>query len=232
VPPVNVREVDDAHAVVRRAGQGVKPFDIELGPAATFLPHNPVAYLAIQGDLDSLHALRNNVFRPPLERELTWPFVPHVTIADGIEPERISAAVPALASFTKTIAVRSVSLLEEEGKRWLPIGTYPLGPPAVIGRGGQPLEIDVVEGNDDVVLTAYRDGISVGTARGWRRGSHAWLSYIEVGEPARRDGVGSHLLAAFESWAASRDAASGLLDPSAEFPDEGRAFLRARGWRV
>jgi GNAT superfamily N-acetyltransferase len=51
-----------------------------------------------------------------------------------------------------------------------------------------------------------------------------------VDEESRRDGIGSHLLAAFESWAASRDAASGLLDPDVEFPDDLRAFLRSRGW--
>jgi len=230
VPPINVREVDDAHAVVRRAGQAVKPFMIELGPVATFLPDNPVAYLAVGGDTDALHALRDAVFQPPLERDLTWPFVPHVTVADGIEPDVIAAAPTVLADFRKQLTVTSLSLLEEREHRWAPIGTYPVGKPAVVGRGGQPLEIDVVAVDGNVVITGYRDGLAAGSLRGWCHDGHAWLSYIEVGESSRRDGVGTHLLAAFESWAASRDMATGVVDPDVALPDDVRAFLMARGW--
>ena len=43
--------------------------------------------------LESLQALRDRVFREPLARSLTWPFVPHVTVADEMAPDRIEAAV-------------------------------------------------------------------------------------------------------------------------------------------
>ena len=92
VPPVNVR-VDDVAAalqVLRDAAGGTRPFTLRLGPPSTFLPDTPTLHLAVGGSGDAtavLRRLRDGVFRPPLERPLTFPFVPHVTLADEMEPE-------------------------------------------------------------------------------------------------------------------------------------------------
>jgi 2'-5' RNA ligase len=44
VPPVNVREseLETALAVLRAAAAQARPFTLELGPTATFLPASPV----------------------------------------------------------------------------------------------------------------------------------------------------------------------------------------------
>ena len=49
IPPVNVREDDlsAALAVVRGAAASTGPLTLELGPVETFLPVNPVVYLAV-----------------------------------------------------------------------------------------------------------------------------------------------------------------------------------------
>ncbi|MDP1806482.1 MAG: 2'-5' RNA ligase family protein, partial [Acidimicrobiales bacterium] len=98
VPPVNVREdrLGEALAVLRRAAAATRRFTLRLGPPATFLPDNPTLFLAVAGDVE---ALRNRVFVDPLARSLTWPFVPHVTLADEADPDRIAAALPALADY-------------------------------------------------------------------------------------------------------------------------------------
>jgi 2'-5' RNA ligase len=152
VPPVNVREerLDEALGVLRSAGAATRPLRLELGPPATFLPHNPVLYLGVGGDLDGLHALRERVFVDPLSRELTWPFVPHVTLVDGGEPARLEAAVDALAGARYEVAVERVTLLREQrdddGVRvWRPIAEVPLAAPAVVGRGG--LELVLTAGS-------------------------------------------------------------------------------------
>ncbi|MCU1449982.1 MAG: hypothetical protein JWP02_2152, partial [Acidimicrobiales bacterium] len=51
VPPVNVREdaMADALRVLRKAAAPIRPFTVELGPPATFLPDNPTLYLAVSG---------------------------------------------------------------------------------------------------------------------------------------------------------------------------------------
>jgi GNAT superfamily N-acetyltransferase len=227
---VNVRDVEEAIVVLRRAAHQTPPFSIELGPMATFLPHNPVAYLAVGAGAEAVHALRDRVFHPPLERDLSWPFVPHVTVADGIDPERIAAAPAVLGEFRRPVALRSVTLLTEEGHRWRPVTTVPLGSPAVIGRGGLPLEIEVLDDPPTVVVSARRDGEVVAGASGWRHGDRAWLATLDVREHRRRDGIGSHVLAAFESWAAQHDAVALEVDPALALDDTAVAFLTARGW--
>ena len=100
VPPVNVREdrLAEALAVLRAAGAATRPFTVTLGPPASFLPDSPTLYLAV-GDGAHVRALRDRVFVDPLARPLTWPFVPHVTLADEAGPARIDAALAALSDY-------------------------------------------------------------------------------------------------------------------------------------
>jgi 2'-5' RNA ligase len=124
VPPVNVREDAMAAAldVLSAAAKQTRPLQLSLGPAATFHPATPVVYLDVAGDIDGLRALHDRVFREPLERSLTHEFVPHVTLADDLDPARIPAAVAALADFRVDVTVDRVHLLEEgRGRMWRPI---------------------------------------------------------------------------------------------------------------
>ena len=175
VPPVNVREdrLDDAFGVLRAAAaDAVGPLTLTLGPVATFLPANPVAYLAVGGDLEGLHALRDRVFREPLDRPLTWPFVPHVTVADDAPVDRIEAAVVALAPYRAEVVLDHVHVLEEgPGRVWTPIADARLGPPPRPGQGGLPVDIEVSAApppdaaallGPTVTVTARRDGQVVG----------------------------------------------------------------------
>ncbi len=148
VPPVNVRTeaVGTALSTLRRAAAATpRRFDLTLGPVATFSPASPVIYLAVGGDTEALHRLRDRVFTAPLERPLTWPFVPHVTLADQAEQDRIGAALLALGGFQGAFSAEAVHLLQEQGhgseRRWVPIAGADFGPPAVIGRGGLALEV-------------------------------------------------------------------------------------------
>ena len=145
VPPVNVRaaELPAALGVLRAAAASVPgPLTLTLGSVTTFLPVNPVLYLEVGGDLDGLRRLRDTVFRPPLERALSWPWVPHVTLADGADPERIDAARAAMASYAAVATVDRVVLLEEgRGRVWAPLADARLGPPVRIGTGGLTLHL-------------------------------------------------------------------------------------------
>ena len=66
----------------RAASSAPRRLTLTLGPVTRFLPDSPVIYLSVGGDLGALHGLRDRVLSGPLERPLSWPFVPHVTLAD------------------------------------------------------------------------------------------------------------------------------------------------------
>src|SRR3954447_2289385 len=235
VPPVNVRDeaLGAALAIVRGAAAATRPLELSIGPTATFLPANPVLYLDVAGDVDGLLALRDRVFTGPLERALTWAFVPHVTVVEGIEPDRIAAARDALASYRAGVVIERVHVLEEQpGRSWVPLADYPLAPPAVVGRGGLPLELTTTDrpdpeaippGHVEFTVTARRDGAVVGAATVAISDSVATLVAIEVDHSCRGEGIGSHLLAA----ACSEGAARGATEIVAPLVS---GFLTDHGW--
>src|SRR5690606_23957673 len=78
---------------------------------------------------------------------LTHPFVPHVTLADELAPERIPAALAALADARLDVTVDRLHLLREEreetGRVRRPLADAPLRPAPGEGRGGPPPELTV-----------------------------------------------------------------------------------------
>jgi GNAT superfamily N-acetyltransferase len=262
VPPVNVREEDvpAALAVLRAAASAVGgPVRARLGPAATFAPQNPVVFLSVGADGGAVQRVRDLVFRPPLERPLTWPFHPHVTLADEVtSPERIEAALVALADYAVDVEFEGLALLEEgEGRVWRPLGLVPFERPSVVGRGGG-LEVTLARSpaldaeaaawtarewsaysladygvaDEDVpfAITARRSGEIVGTATGASRSAELHLARLIVAPSERRTGVGGHLLAAVESLAAERGCTRLTLRTQAA--GAARRLYESRGWTV
>ena len=182
VPPVNVRVEDQpsALALVRAAAASLGPITVTLGPATTFHPVNPVVYLEVGGDIESVRHLRDAVFAPPLARSLTHDFVPHVTLVESTTAERIEAALVALADFHIEVTFDAVHVLRESGRRWRPIADARFEEPLVVGRGGietaittssiaDPLVIEFAGAPDDTtetVIVARRHGEIVAVAYG------------------------------------------------------------------
>jgi 2'-5' RNA ligase len=117
VPPVNVR-VEDLGAVFAllrsSSAAATESFTVTVGPAVTFHPVNPVVYLAVTGDgVDELRALRERVCTGPFGRPLTYDFVPHVTVVEHTTPDRIEAAMVALADYRVDVTFESAFVLQQ-----------------------------------------------------------------------------------------------------------------------
>jgi 2'-5' RNA ligase len=231
VSPINVRSerLDEAVGTVRAAAARRGPLALVVGPVATFAPVTPVAYLAVGGDLEALADLRAAVATGPLARADRHPWVPHVTVADDLAPDRIEAAVRAGADYAVGWPATRVHVMAEQpDRRWLPIADAGLSRPAVVGRGGLPLELAVHDVPSGAAgrwtVTARRDGSVIGAASGAVRGGWCLVDEITVAVPG--EGVGGHVLAAVESLAAERgcEALVHLADGATA------AFLRQRGW--
>jgi 2'-5' RNA ligase len=207
VPPVNVqeRDVPAALAVLRAAAAQARTLTLRLGPIRVFPGFEHVAFLAVDGEpgeLDRVRRLRAAVFRPPLERALDHDFVPHVTVAQGIDSARLAAVLEATTGLEPVAVVFDrIHLLQEHhresGRRWQPIADVALAPPVIVGRGGLPVELtpseavdpealsvwpDGVDADTEVpdearrlVVTARREGAVVGLAWGWTAGPHGEL---------------------------------------------------------
>ena len=140
VPPVNVR-VDQLPAALARLrgrrGRRAGPLGLTLGPPATFLPDNPVLYLEVGGDLEALQALRDHIFVAPLQRTLSWPWIPHVTFSDMAESRSHRRGLAALDHFAAVATSIISCCCEETAGPDLDVRspTPPSGPPAVVGPG-------------------------------------------------------------------------------------------------
>jgi 2'-5' RNA ligase/predicted GNAT family acetyltransferase len=237
VPPVNVRDdrLAEALAVVRSAAAAVPPLRLELGPPATFWPDAPVVHLAVGGDVEGVRRLRETVSVAPLDRIVTWPFVPHVTLAEELAPEHIAAAVGALGAFEATVTVTHVHVLEQdrEDRRWKAVADAPLGGSTVVGRGGLELELttgDVLEPSPDrrIVVRARREGAAAGIAVGHVEGDEAWVDRLDVDASLRGQGIGTRLLGEIELAAARR----GCRRAWVTCPAPAAGWFAARGWVV
>jgi GNAT superfamily N-acetyltransferase len=140
---------------------GCGPIRCELGPLDSFLPDNPVLFLSVGGEVDAVLALRSAVFTGALQRDLAWPFVPHVTLADDAPVEVIEAARVALAGYRVSVTFDRVHLLEEQRddqdrRVWRPVADFAFRRPAVVGRGG--VEVEITEsGEPDPEVRAWVD---------------------------------------------------------------------------
>ncbi|HUZ43630.1 MAG TPA: 2'-5' RNA ligase family protein [Acidimicrobiales bacterium] len=262
VPPVNVpvERLEDAEALLTTVAAGSAPIVATLGPPATFWPATPVIYLTLGSTAEpAVNAVREAVFQPPLRRNLTFSFVPHITLADEVEEDRIGPAVRALADYTRSVVFDRITLLQEgEGRRWTPRFEALLGGAWVVGRGGLPLDLSVsslAPPSDPavrarlglppgLVITAHRQASPAGLAEIRLRppppaymrlpdpagARTAWLTEFYVHPAERGTGVGSHLLAAALARAVTDLGADGMAWRSDRWTAGLASFLLHRGF--
>lgn len=246
VPPVNVavERLDEVQALIGAAASGRPPVQCVLGPPTTFWPVTPVVYLPVDEQAGTaIDAVRAAVFQPPLSRRLTYEFVPHVTLADDVDPDRIGPALITLADYRMSLVFDRIAVLqEEEGHRWNPICEATLSGSWVVGRGGVELDLSVTASGDasvrnraglppGLVVTARRQGTVMGLAECRLDPTEpgvAHLVELQVTPSERGLGIGSQLLAALLARAAAELGATTMTGSTRESSAAG--FLRHRGF--
>lgn len=252
IPPINVSadRLDEAVARVESAAAASSALRLTLGPAVTFTPPTSVLFLAVgeAATVDALARLREALWQPPYDRPTKRPFVPHVTLAEHLDEEHLGASLLAFAHVRATAVIEVVHLWEEhrldDGRRvWRPHHEARLGPPSTVARGGLPVTLavsarlpadavallgPVAPGiGEPLVVTARRDGALLGVASGWTRGTLGVLDAVVVTGAVHRQGIGRHLLVAFEHAAVVRGAVELVGWATAE---PAWALLEGLGW--
>jgi 2'-5' RNA ligase/ribosomal protein S18 acetylase RimI-like enzyme len=153
VPTVNVSD-DDLQAacdLARQVAGRTKPLHLKIGPAATFMPRNPVCYLAVSADPATLMvlqtmfaALNTGPLAPPANRKHR-PYAPHMTINQRMAPELIADAVTLLSSYTAELAFEKLTVLEyhQDERVWRPLAEHFFEGVTVVGRGGCEVELSM-----------------------------------------------------------------------------------------
>jgi 2'-5' RNA ligase/GNAT superfamily N-acetyltransferase len=263
VSPINLQDEPLLAALdlVRRAAEASAPLALSLGPATTFAPATPTVHLAVGGpDRESLLALRAAmVAEAPLARADAHEFVPHVTLAQVLDPaERIPAALEVLAAWEAEVTFDRVHVLRQGGgtgraggsddKVWVPFAESSLGGGGVVGRGGVELTISVTgrpdpeaaallaldgaadgSGTPFAIAARHADRVA-GAAWGWSSGSVAIIADLAVAAAHRGQGIGRKVLDAVEAEAASRGCDVLLIAAAGGGPSA--SLLSGAGWQA
>ncbi|MFL6239975.1 MAG: 2'-5' RNA ligase family protein [Actinomycetes bacterium] len=121
LPPTTL---DDAVFVqvedhLREVAAEQSAFEVHLRGTGSFLPVSPVIFLALAGGISDFERLEQGVRRGPLERELHFPYHPHVTVAHDLPSAALQRAYDELADYESRFRVGSFQLYEHgDGGVW------------------------------------------------------------------------------------------------------------------
>lgn len=214
VAPVAVDgdDLDEAVAVVRAAAAAEEgSVAVTLGPPRTFLPVNPVVYLAVDGDLEAIARLHDACRAGPLERADEYDFTPHVTLLNGGADDDLRAGETSMRNYRAHVRFSGLTVMEqgEDDKVWRPIADAPFAAESTTRTlGADKVTITVAAFESPagrhigryrpLVVEAFVDGHSVGVARGRVANEDvAWLDELVIVAEQRGSGVGGALARSF-----------------------------------
>jgi 2'-5' RNA ligase len=103
------------------------PFDITLRGTGTFRPVSPVVFVALAAGISSCERLATEVRFGPLSVPLTYPYHPHVTLAQHVAEETLDRAFEDFAHFSCTFNANSFLLYaHDDDSGWQPKQEFPL----------------------------------------------------------------------------------------------------------
>jgi 2'-5' RNA ligase len=115
-------------------------FDLHLRGTGSFRPVTEVVFVAVADGIAVCEQLESAIRRGPAERERTFPYHPHVTVAQNVGTEALDRAFASLAGFEAKFRVESFTLYTHPSAGdwsfetltgapvpWTPRAVFPLG---------------------------------------------------------------------------------------------------------
>jgi 2'-5' RNA ligase len=133
LPPTEVPVADRAaiSAHLAEVARCHAPFDMHLSGTGTFAPVSDVVFIAVARGIGSCELIANDVRRGPLERSLSFPYHPHVTVAHDVPTDMLELAYSGLADLSAEFRVDSFTEFEQTpGGAWAVAREYRLTGPA------------------------------------------------------------------------------------------------------
>ena len=135
LPPTRLcpRALVEAEEHLRRIAAAGHPFEMVLRGSATFRPVSPVVFVPVVKGLADCERIEAQVRSGPLQRELKFPYHPHVTVAHDLDEPALDRAFTGLARYEASFPVWGFTLFEQDRQGvWRPQRDY------CFGGGGQP----------------------------------------------------------------------------------------------
>ena len=99
-----------------------------LRGSATFRPVSPVVFVPVVKGLADCERLEAQVRSGPLQRELRFPYHPHVTVAHDLPEDALDRAFDGLARYEASFMVWGFTLFEQDRQGvWRPQRDFPFG---------------------------------------------------------------------------------------------------------
>jgi 2'-5' RNA ligase len=129
LPPVDVDD-DVLDAVIEHlaaVAAATRSFRLVLRGTGTFRPVSPVVFVAVAEGISSCESLERAVRSETLAIENRFPYHPHVTIAQDVDPDGLDEALEKLADFYADVRVTHMTLRVNRDGRWELLREFALG---------------------------------------------------------------------------------------------------------
>lgn len=128
LPPIQRDAGPDVSAHLAEVASRTAPFGIHLRGTATFRPVSPVVFVQVVEGIGQCEVLERAVRRGPLERAVTFPYHPHVTVAHDLPQDAMDEAFAALSDFECRFEATALHLYEHGADGvWRPDRFFPFG---------------------------------------------------------------------------------------------------------
>lgn len=161
LPPTNIHPSRMAGEIyrLRSIASETNPYLATIGPAATFHPTSPVLYLRVgEDDSQPMADLVSRLAKCELYRPSARPYIPHVTLSDGIDSKRIERAIQVLDSELFSMGFDSFEMmLSGSQPYWEIYSDFRFSKCRKIFRGGLELEVFSHKSGDLAIYSMVSD---------------------------------------------------------------------------
>lgn len=148
LPPtvLSTADLDPVEEHLREVAERSAPFTMHLRGSGTFRPISPVVFVPLVQGIGECERLEAGVRSGPLQRDVRFPYHPHVTVAHDVAEEHLDRAFLELAGYDARFLVWGFSLFEKgtDGV-WRPQRDFPFGQP-LPGPAPEPIPTDGATG--------------------------------------------------------------------------------------
>ena len=117
--PASAADLADIDKHLSEAAASTEPFVMHLVATGTFRPISPVVFIQVARGVSDCELLEKTIRQGPLHRELTFPYHPHVTVAQGVPDDMLDLVYDGLAGFVARFTVERFASFERDLEgRW------------------------------------------------------------------------------------------------------------------